>query len=123
MANEQAQVHLKNLERERDKLIMDAKLKAAEILGQAKRTADAVVDEAKKLRTQAGEGIDANLAAARAAFRGEISKAEKEVAATRVEKKPMPLPRELKPGDYVEIVRTGGISTVYAGDGGVVVAF
>ncbi|MDD6316652.1 MAG: Smr/MutS family protein, partial [Clostridia bacterium] len=112
VANEQAQVHLKNLERERDKLIMDAKLKAAEILGQAKRTADAVVDEAKKLRTQAGEGIDANLAAARAAFRGEISKAEKEVAATRVEKKPMPLPRELKPGDYVEIVRTGTKGTV-----------
>ncbi|MGM9639330.1 MAG: endonuclease MutS2, partial [Butyricicoccaceae bacterium] len=112
VANEQAQAHLKNLERERDKLIMDAKLKAADILGQARRTADAVVDEAKKLRTQAGEGIDANLAAARAAFRGEISKAEKEVAATRVEKKPMPLPRELKPGDYVEIVRTGTKGTV-----------
>ncbi|MBR4875286.1 MAG: endonuclease MutS2, partial [Clostridia bacterium] len=81
IANEQAQSHLRNLERERDKLIMDAKLKAGEILGQAKRTADQVVEEAKKIRQQAGEGIDANLAAARAAFRGEISKAEKEVAA------------------------------------------
>ncbi len=112
IANETAQTHLRNLERERDKLIMDAKLKAGEILGQAKRTADSVVEEAKKIRQQAGEGIDANLAAARAAFRGEISKAEKEVAATKVEKKPMPLPRELQVGDFVEIVKTGTKGTV-----------
>ncbi|MEA4919514.1 MAG: endonuclease MutS2 [Clostridiaceae bacterium] len=112
LANEQAQKHLSSLERERDKLILDAKLKANEIIGQAKRTADAVVDEARKLKLKAEEGEDMNLAAARAAFRGELSKAEKEISSKRVEKKAMPLPRELKAGDLVEIVKTGTKATV-----------
>ncbi|MBQ3062656.1 MAG: endonuclease MutS2 [Clostridia bacterium] len=112
IASEEAKKHRDELQRERDKLILDAKLKANEILGQARRTADSVLDEAKKLRQQAGQGVDANLAAARAAFRGELSKAEKEVAAQKAEKKAMPLPRELKVGDYVEIVKTGTKGTV-----------
>ncbi len=110
--NEEAKRHRDNLEREREKFLLDAKLKANEILGQAKRTADAVIDEAKEARQKAKDGGDVNLAAARAAFRGEISKAEREVAAQRNEKKAMPLPRELKPGDVVEIAKTGTKGTV-----------
>ena len=108
LANEEAQKHRAELEREREKFLLDAKLKAQEILQQARRTADSVIDEAKAIRQKAGEGAeDANLAAARAAFRGELSKAEKDIAAKRSQKKAMPLPRELKAGDTVEIARTG----------------
>ena len=111
-ASAQAKKHLADLDRERDKLILDAKLKASEIIGEARRSADTVLDEARQLKKQAEDGKDANLAAARAAFRGELSKAEKNLAAKKVEKKAMPLPRELKPGDYVEIAKTGTKATV-----------
>ncbi len=111
-ANEQAQKRLETLEREREKLVLDAKLKATEILAQAKRTSDAVLEEAKQLKQQAEEGENPNLSAARAAFRGELSKAEKEVAAQRSERKAIPLPRALSPGDVVEIAKTGTRGTV-----------
>lgn len=112
LANEEAQKHLSMLEADREKFLLDAKLKANEILAEARRTADSVIDEAKALRQKAGQGYDANLAAARAAFRGELSKAEKDIAAQRNEKKAMPLPRELRAGDIVEIVKTGTKGTV-----------
>jgi len=101
-----------SLEREREKLVLDAKLKAQEILRNAKAISDNVVSEAKRLKQEAADGKDANLAAARAAFRGQLSEAEKKVAAQRAERKAMPLPRELKVGDVVEIVATRTTGTV-----------
>jgi len=111
-ANAKAQQRLDSLEREREKLVLDAKLKAQEILRNAKAISDNVVSEAKRLKQEAADGKDANLAAARAAFRGQLSEAEKKVAAQRAERKAMPLPRELKVGDVVEIVATRTTGTV-----------
>lgn len=121
-ANRRAQERLTTLEREREKLVLDAKLKAQEILNNAKAVSERVLSEAGKLRQEAADGRDANLAAARAIFRGELSEAEKHVSAQRAVSKPMPMPRELRVGDTVEIVATHTRGTVLSlpGNDGVV---
>lgn len=121
-ANRRAQERLSSLEREREKLVLDAKLKAQEILNNAKAVSERVLSEAGKLRQEAADGRDANLAAARAIFRGELSEAEKHVSAQRAVSKPMPMPRELRVGDTVEIVATHTRGTVLSlpGNDGVV---
>jgi len=111
-ANAKAQERLSTLEREREKLVLDAKLKAQEILSNAKAVSERVLSEAGRLRQEAADGKDANLAAARAIFRGELAEAEKQNSAQRAAAKPMPLPRELRPGDPVEIVATHTRGTV-----------
>ena len=111
-ANARAQERLSTLEKEREKLVLDAKLKAKEILDNAKAVSERVLSEANRLKQDAAGGKDANLAAARAIFRGELSEAEKQTAAQRAASKPMPLPRALKAGDSVEIVATHTRGTV-----------
>ena len=111
-ANRKAQERLDNLEREREKLVLDAKLKAQEILNNARAVSDQVVTDAKRLKQEVADGKDANLAAARAIWRGELSAAEKQNAAQRAKRKAMPLPRPLRPGDAVEIVATRTRGTV-----------
>ena len=111
-ANKKAQERLSTLEAEREKLVMDAKLKAKEIIDNARAASEMVLEEAKRLKQEAADGKDANLAAARAIFRGTLSEAEKQNAAQRAERKAMPLPRPLKAGDSVEIVATRTMGTV-----------
>ncbi|MEA5039474.1 MAG: endonuclease MutS2 [Clostridiaceae bacterium] len=111
-ANRRAQERLETLEREREKLVLDAKLKAQEILSNAKAVSEHVLSEAGRLKQEVADGKDANLAAARAIFRGELTEAGKQVSAQRAAAKPMPLPRELKAGDTVEIVATHTRGTV-----------
>ena len=111
-ANKKAQERLSTLEAEREKLVMDAKLKAKEIIDNARAASEMVLEEAKRLKQEAADGKDANLAAARAIFRGTLSEAEKQNAAHRAERKAMPLPRPLKAGDNVEIVATRTMGTV-----------
>ena len=111
-ANKKAQERLSTLETEREKLVMDAKLKAREILDNARAASDMVLEEARRLKQEAADGKDANLAAARAIFRGTLSEAEKKAAAQRAERKAMPLPRALRAGDSVEIVSTRTMGTV-----------
>lgn len=109
---EEAARRLDSLERDREKIVMEAKLKAQEIIKEARQSSDQVLQEAKKLRQEAQEGKDANLAAARAAFRGQLSEAEKKVMAQRAKRKPLPLHRDLQIGDTVEIVATNTRGTV-----------
>ncbi len=111
-ANKKAQERLSTLEAEREKLVLDAKLKAKEIIDNARAASEMVLEEAKRLKQEAADGKDANLAAARAIFRGTLSEAEKKNAAQRAERKAMPLPRALKAGDSVEIVATRTMGTV-----------
>jgi len=112
VANKRAQERLSTLETEREKLVLDAKLKAKEIIDNARAASEMVLEEAKRLKQEAADGKDANLAAARAVFRGTLSEAEKKNAAQRAERKAMPLPRALKAGDTVEIVATRTRATV-----------
>jgi len=112
LANKKAQERLSTLEEEREKLVWDAKLKAKEIIDNARAASEMVLEEAKRLKQEAADGKDANLAAARAIFRGTLSDAEKKNAAQRAERKAMPLPRALKAGDTVEIVATRTQATV-----------
>ena len=78
----------------------------------ARAASEMVLEEAKRLKQEAADGKDANLAAARAIFRGTLSEAEQKNAAQRAERKAMPLPRPLKAGDAVEIVATRTRGTV-----------
>ena len=112
LANKKAQERLSTLEAEREKLVYDAKLKAKEIIDNARAASEMVLEEAKRLKQEAADGKDANLAAARAVFRGTLSEAEKKNAAQRAERKAMPLPRALKAGDTVEIDSTRTRGTV-----------
>ena len=107
-----ARERLETLEGEREKLIMDAKLKAQEILNNARAASEHVLTEARRLRQQAEEGKDPNLAAARAAFRGEISEAERQTALQKAKKKALPPPRPLRAGDTVELLSTKTRATV-----------
>ncbi len=111
-ARNKAQSRLDSLEREREKLVLEAKLKAQEIINNARAVSEKVLTDAKRLKQEAADGKDANLAAARAIWRGELSAAEKKNLAEKAERKPMPLPRELKVGDSVEIVATRTKATV-----------
>ncbi len=111
-AERTARERLETLEGEREKLIMDAKLKAQEILNNARATSEYVLTEARKLRQQAEEGKDPNLAAARAAFRGEISEAERRTTLEKAKKKALPPPRPLRAGDTVELLSTKTRATV-----------
>ena len=111
-AKNQAQSRLDSLEREREKLVLEAKLKAQEIINNARAVSEKVLTDAKRLKQEAADGKDANLAAARAIWRGELTAAEKKNQAERAERKPMPLPRDLKVGDSVEIVATRTKGTV-----------
>ncbi len=111
-AERTARERLSTLEGEREKLIMDAKLKAQEILNNARATSEYVLTEAKKLRQQAEDGKDPNLAAARAAFRGEISEAERRTTLEKARKKAIPPPRPLRAGDTVELLATKTRATV-----------
>ena len=111
-ANRRAQERLATLEGEREKLILDAKLKAKEIIDNARAASEMVLEEAKRVKQEAADGKDANLAAARAIFRGALSEAEKKTLSQRAERKAMPLPRSLKAGDTVEIVSTHTRGTV-----------
>ena len=107
-----ARERLETLEGEREKLVMDAKLKAQEILNNARAASEHVLTEARRLRQQAEEGKDPNLAAARAAFRGEISEAERQTALQKARKKAIPPPRPLRAGDTVELLATKTRATV-----------
>ena len=111
-AERTARERLSTLEGEREKLIMDAKLKAQEILNNARATSEYVLTEARKLRQQAEEGKDPNLAAARAAFRGQISDAERRTTLEKAKKKAIPPPRPLRAGDTVELLATKTRATV-----------
>ncbi len=111
-AERTARERLSTLEGEREKLIMDAKLKAQEILNNARATSEYVLTEARKLRQQAEEGKDPNLAAARAAFRGQISQAERRTTLEKAKKKAIPPPRPLRAGDTVELLATKTRATV-----------
>jgi DNA mismatch repair protein MutS2 len=111
-ARNKAQSRLDSLEREREKLVLEAKLKAQEIISNARAVSEKVLTDAKRLKQEAADGKDANLAAARAIWRGELSEAEKKNQAERAERKAMPLPRDLKVGDSVEIVATRTKGTV-----------
>lgn len=111
-AEQTARDRLSTLEGEREKLIMDAKLKAQEILNNARATSEYVLTEARRLRQQAEEGKDPNLAAARAAFRGEISEAERRATLEKARKKAIPPPRPLRAGDTVELLATKTRATV-----------
>jgi len=110
--NRRATERMSNLERDRDKLIFDARLQAQGLIEEARRSAEQVLEEAKRLKQEAADGKDANLAAARAAFRGELNEAQKKVQTQKVTKQAMPLPRSLRAGDVVEIVSTGTRGTV-----------
>ncbi len=112
VAERTARERLSTLEGEREKLIMDAKLKAQEILNNARATSEYVLTEARKLRQQAEEGKDPNLAAARAAFRGQISDAERRTTLEKAKKKAIPPPRPLRAGDTVELLTTKTRATV-----------
>ena len=112
IANQKAQERLSTLEAEREKLVWDAKLQAKSIIDNARAASELVLEEAKRLKQEAADGKDANLAAARAIFRGTLSEAEQKNAAQRAERKAMPLPRALKAGDTVEIVATRTMATV-----------
>ena len=112
LANKKAQERLSTLEDEREKLVWDAKLQAKSIIDNARAASEMVLEEAKRLKQEAADGKDANLAAARAIFRGTLSEAEQKNAAQRAERKAMPLPRALKAGDTVEIVATRTRCTV-----------
>ncbi len=111
-AERTARERLSTLEGEREKLIMDAKLKAQEILNNARATSEYVLTEARRLRQQAEEGKDPNLAAARAAFRGQISDAERRTTLEKAKKKAIPPPRPLRAGDTVELLATKTRATV-----------
>ncbi|HIU43477.1 MAG TPA: endonuclease MutS2 [Candidatus Ventrousia excrementavium] len=111
-AERTARERLSTLEGEREKLIMDAKLKAQEILNNARATSEYVLTEARRLRQQAEEGKDPNLAAARAAFRGQISDAERLTTLEKAKKKAIPPPRPLRAGDTVELLATKTRATV-----------
>ena len=111
-AERTARERLSTLEGEREKLIMDAKLKAQEILNNARATSEYVLTEARKLRQQAEECKDPNLAAARAAFRGQISDAERRTTLEKAKKKAIPPPRPLRAGDTVELLATKTRATV-----------
>ena len=111
-ANQKARERLSTLEAEREKLILDAKLKAKEIIDNARAASEMALDEAKKAKQEAMDGKDVNLANARAILRGTLSEAEKKNAAQRAARKAMPLPRALKAGDSVEIVSAGTRGTV-----------
>ena len=111
-ANQKARERLSTLETEREKLILDAKLKAKEIIDNARAASEMALDEAKKAKQEAMDGKDVNLANARAILRGTLSEAEKKNAAQRAARKAMPLPRALKAGDSVEIVSAGTRGTV-----------
>lgn len=111
-ANRRAQERLATLEYEREKLVLDAKLKAREIIDNARAASEMVLEEARRVKQEAADGKDANLAAARAVLRGTLSEAEKKTLSQRAERKAMPLPRALKAGDTVEIVSTRTRATV-----------
>ena len=111
-ANKRAQERLSSLEDEREKLVQDAKTKAKSILDNARAASEMALEEARKVKQEASDGKDVNLAAARAILRGTLSEAEKEAASQRAERKAMPLPRPLRAGDSVEIVSTRTKATV-----------
>ncbi len=111
-ANKRAQERLSSLEDEREKLVQDAKTKAKSILDNARAASEMALEEARKVKQEATDGKDVNLAAARAILRGTLSEAEKEAASQRAERKAMPLPRPLRAGDSVEIVSTRTKATV-----------
>lgn len=107
-----ARERLETLEGEREKLVLEAKLKAQEIINNARAAADYAFNEAKRMKKEAEEGKDPNLAAARAALRGKLSDAERENTMQRAERRAMPLPRALTAGDTVEIAATKTRATV-----------
>lgn len=111
-ANKRAQERLATLEDEREKLVQDAKLKAKSILDNARAASEMALEEARRVKQDASDGKEVNLAAARAILRGTLSEAEKEAASQRAERKTIPLPRPLKAGDSVEIVSTRTKATV-----------
>ncbi len=104
--NRRARSTLDNLDAEREKLVKDARVRAQEIIANARAAADLALTAARRAQQDAEDGKDANISAARAAMRGELAKAENELAAQRIERKPIPLPRPLKTGDCVEIAST-----------------
>ena len=107
-----ARERLDTLEGEREKLVYDAKLKAQEIINNARAAADYAFNEAKRMKKEVEEGRDPNLAAARAVLRGKLSDAEEANTAQRAERRAMPLPRPLQAGDTVEIAATRTRATV-----------
>ncbi len=111
-AERTARQRLSTLEDEREKLVMEAKLKAQEILSNARAASEYVLTEAKRLRQQAEDGKNPNLAQARAALRGEISEAERKAALEKMRKKAVPPPRPLRAGDTVELLTSKTRATV-----------
>lgn len=101
------------LEQDRMNLIENARRQAAEIINDARNTADATIKEVRQIRREQEEGaMERNLAEARAVMMGNLSAAERKVMEKKIQKKAIPLPRALMVGDLVEIATNGMRATV-----------
>ena len=96
---------------------MEAKLEAQQIVSNARAASEHVLNEARKLRQDAEQGKDPNLAAARAAFRGELSEVERQAMLQKAKKKALPPPRPLRAGDQVELLSTKTRATLLEAPG------
>lgn len=102
-----------SLEKDRTALIEAARKQAAEIIDDARDTADKTIREVQKIRREQEEGtMERNLAEARAVMMGNLTAAQRKVIEKQVQKKAVPLPRPLKAGDIVEIAANGMQATV-----------
>jgi len=105
-AAKDARENLETVEAKREKLMEEAKKKAAEIIENARAAGEKALSEARKIKQDAADGVDVNIAAARAVLRGQMNAAASDVATQQIPRKAEPLPRPLVAGDHVLIVST-----------------
>jgi len=103
----------KYLDNERSKAAVVAKREAAQILEEARKTADSIMDELQKMRRDAARDANAqNLNDAKADMFRRLNEAEDALGGISEETDPTPPSREIVPGDKVKLRGLGTMADV-----------
>ena len=111
---EQSEEAQKQLSREKEKLLEQARVQAQQIIEDARRTANAAADEIKALKKQIAEGDTENINQRQSQIRRDLNEAQDRLRAQQP-KKDRPKPsRDILVGDTVELLKLGTKASVIA---------